>query len=248
MHQLYWWLRTITDHISVHYTHTFYMYKSRFRGASGTRRRRNFLVLCGSASPALASYPAHGGWEAGPAPSLRIPAASVAQRRLISSRRRLQPTCAPALVNWTALHATIAAAWRVCGHGLDTRAHWRGVRGLGAVGHQLGRRHRSVEGAVNSAVRRVQEKVRKCGASGQGTAGRRAHGCQTLKWAGGGKGRQLTPGRSSEKSSIFTSCCSRRLLDGVHGCTLTSAERDHDGVNVQFARLSICDGDGCEGR
>ena len=172
----------------------------------------------------------------------------MAQRRLISSWRRLRPTCAAALVNRTALHTTIAAVWRICGHGLDTRAHWRGVRSLGAVGHQLSRRHRSVEGAVDRAVRRVREKVRKCGASGQGTAEKRAHGCRALKWAGGGKGRQLTPGRSSEKSSIFTFRCSPCLLDGVRGRTLTSAQRDHDGVNVQLTRFSICDGDGWNGR
>ena len=40
INQLYWWLRTITDHISVHYTRTFYMYKSRPRGASGAHGRR----------------------------------------------------------------------------------------------------------------------------------------------------------------------------------------------------------------
>ena len=232
MYQLYWWLRTSTDHISVHYTRTLYMYKSRFRGASGARRRRGSLVLCGSASPTLATYPVRGGWEAGPAPSLHLPAASVAQRRLISSWRRLCPTCAAALVNPTALHTTIAAGWRVCGHGLDTRARWRGMRGLGAVGHQLSHRHRSVEGAVDRAIRRVREKVRKCGASGQGTAEKCAHGCRALKWAGWGKGRQLTPGRSSEKSSIFNFRCSPCLLDGVRGRTLTSAQRDHDGVNV----------------
>ena len=92
INQLYWWLRAITDHISVHYTHTFYMYKSRFRGASGARRCRGSLVPCGSASPAFATYPARGGWKAVPAPSLRLSAATVAQRRLIFSRRRQRPT------------------------------------------------------------------------------------------------------------------------------------------------------------
>ena len=59
--------------------------------------------------------------------------------------------------------------------------------------------------------------------------------------AGARDGNSRTRGRWSEKSPNFSSCCSRRLQDGVHGCTLTSAERDHDGVNGQFARLSICD-------
>ena len=172
----------------------------------------------------------------------------MARRRLIFSWRRLRPTCAAALVNPTALNATIAVGWRVCGYGLDTRVRWQGVRGLGAVGHQLSRRHWSVEGAVDRAIRRVREKVRKCGASGQGTAEKCAHGCRALKWAGWGKGRQLTPGRSSEKSSIFNFRCSPCLLDGVRGRTLTSAQRDHDGVNVQLTRFSICDGDGWNGR
>ena len=171
------------------------MYKSRFRGASGARRRRDFLVLCGSASPALATYPAHGGWEAGPAPSLRLPAASVAQRRLISSRLRLQPTCAAALVNRTALRAATATGWRVCGRGLGTRNHRRGLHHLVPVGCVLGGRHRSVEGAVDRAVRRLRERVRRCEASGQRAAGGRVHGGRALKLARGGKGRPLTLGR-----------------------------------------------------
>ena len=195
MHQLYWWLRTITDHISVHYTHTFYMYKSRFRGASGAHGRRGSLVPCSSASPALATYPARGGWEAGPAPSLRLPAASVARRRLTSSRRRLRPTRAAALVDRTALCAATATGWRVCGRGLGTRDHRRDLHHLGAVGRELSRRHRSVEGAVDRAVGRVRERVRRCEASGQGAAGGRAHGGRALKLARGGQGRPLTRGR-----------------------------------------------------
>ena len=191
----YAWLGSIMDNISVYYTRTFLHVQSRFRGASGAHGRRGSLVPYGSASPALATYSARGGWEAGPAPSLRLPAASVAWRRLTSSQRRLRPTRGAALVDRTALRTATASGWRICGRGLGTHDHRRGLRRLGPVGDELSHRHRSVEGAVDRAYRRARERVRRCEASGQGGAGRRARGGRGLKLARGGKGRPLTRGR-----------------------------------------------------
>ena len=191
------------------------------------------LRLCNHLSP---PYLAHWGCEAGPAPSLQLSAASVARRRLSSYWRRLQLTPAAALVNRTALHAAIAAGLRACGRGLSYRDNWRGLRSLGVVGRVFGGRHQSVEGAVDRAVKRMRERVRKCEASGQQAADGRAHDGSALRRARGGKGRQLTRGRLSKKSSKFTSCCSRRLQDGVCGCTLKVAERDHVGLTSKRTR------------
>ena len=124
-----------------------------FRGAKGAIGHSAPSVPCGSASRPPAVWPARAGWEAGPAPSLRLLAALKMKRRPQSSLRRRRPSPAAALVDPTALRVASAAKSRVFVLGLDGGDDWRGLRGLGRVGRAVSDCERSVEGAVDSAVR-----------------------------------------------------------------------------------------------
>ena len=149
------WLGSTIHSTTVYNTTCTRAHKSRFRGAKGAIGRSVLSVLCGSASRPPAVWPALSGWEAGPAPSLRLPAASGTKRRPRSSWRRRRPSRAAALVDRTAVSVAKAAESRVFGRGLGGGDDWRRLRALGRVGPVVGDRERSVEGSVDSALRGV---------------------------------------------------------------------------------------------
>ena len=174
------------------------MYKSRFgcaSGAYGGMHASRLPARLWSCQPSSRPQTRPWGRETGPAPSLSVWAASEAERRSRSVRLRLRPTHMATLMKATVLRSAMAFTCRVFDCSLGAGDHWKGLRHLGPSAAAVGRCGGSVEGAVDRAVRRVRERVRRFEASGQGAAGRRAQGCGALKWAGGGKGRPLTLGR-----------------------------------------------------
>ena len=170
--------------------------------------RGSLGLLCSPSRPPIHQV-VHGGGEAGPAPSLSVWVASEAERRSRSARRRLRPTHAAALVIATVLRDATAAGCRVFDCSLGAGDHWKGLRHLGPSAAAVGRCGGSVEGSVGSALISVRDKVWRGEASGQGGAGRHAHGGRALKLAGGGKDRPLTRVRRVKQSSGLSSFSSR---------------------------------------
>ena len=89
----------------------------------------------------------------------------------------------------------MAAGCRVFDWTLATGDHWKGLRHLGPSATAIDRCHASVEGAVDSRVSGLRERVRRCEASGQGAAGWRARGHRALELADQGNGAALTGSR-----------------------------------------------------
>ena len=171
----------------------------------GAISRSVLSVPCGSASRPPAVCPARAGREAGPAPFLRLPAASKAQRRLPSSWRRWRPSRVAALVDRTAVSFARAAKSRVLGLGLGGGDDLRGLRDLGREGHVVGDRQRSVEGAVGSPLSSVREEVWRGEALYKRGLCRCAAGAGSLKVAPEGNGAAAHRCRSRKKSSECSS-------------------------------------------
>ena len=175
----------------------------------GVREYRGSLgPLCSPSCPPIHQAD-RGGEEAGPAPSLSVWAASEAEQRSSSARRRLWPTHTATLVNATVLRGAITSTCRVFDCTFGAGDHWKGLRHLSPSASAVGRSGGSVEGAVDSALISVRDKVWRGEAGGQGGAGKRAHGGRALKLAGGGKDRPLTHVRRVETSSALSSFSSR---------------------------------------
>ena len=173
---------------TVYNTTCAHAYKSRLRRAQGAIGRSVLSIPLSPASRPPAVCPARAGWEAGPAPFLRLSAPSGPRRRSHSSRRPWRPRPAAAFVDRTVLCAAKAAGCRVFGCDLAAGDHWRRLRHLGAAGVAVSRCGAPVEGAVGSALSSAREKVEKSEAAGQGWAGRRAQGGRALKQATEGIG------------------------------------------------------------
>jgi hypothetical protein len=109
-----------------------------------------------------------------------------------SYRLRLRPTHTSTLVNATVLRAVTASTCRVFDCGLDAGDHGQRLRHLGPSGTILGPCHRSVEGAVDSAVSSARERVQMGDAGKQGGDYGHGHSAGSIELAGEGNGRPLT--------------------------------------------------------
>jgi len=105
-----------------------------------------------------------------------------------------------------------------------------------------------VEGAVDSALSSVQERVRRREASGHGGAEKLAQGGGTFKLASEGKGRPLTHVRTSERVVHLLLAHSRGLQDGLRGRTARGLPLGRlDGIG-QVTSEAFCDRDRTAGR
>ena len=172
------------------------------------KRRGDLTLLCSPSCPPINQAVCRDG-EAAPVPSLSFSAASEAERRSRFVQLRLRPTHAAALVNATVLRGATAAGCRVFDRSLASGGHKKVLRPLDPSGAAVCRSGGSVEGAVDSALSSVRDKVWRGEAGGQGGAGRRAHGGRALKLTGGGKDQPLTRVRRVKKSSGLSSFSSR---------------------------------------
>ena len=170
------------------------------------------------------------------------------QRRSRPSRRLRRLTHAVTLVNTTALRITRAFGCRVFDCSLGAGGHLKGLRHLRPSASVVDRCCGSVEGAVDSALSSVYERVRKSIARGQGGVCELAHGGGTFKLASEGKGRPLTHVRTSERVVHLLLAHSRGLQDGVRGRTARSPLPERLGGIVQHTTEVFCDGDRTAGR
>ena len=173
------------------------------------RKRRGSLGLLCPASHHPIDHAVCGGGDAGPVPSLTLSAATGAQWWFVLRAAAAAAEHAAVLANRTSLRAANPAKCRLFGYDLGGGDDWRRLRAFRRGGLVVSDRDVPVKGSVGSALSSAREKARRCEASGQGGAGRRAHGGQALKLAGGGKDRPLTRVRRAEKSSACSSFSSR---------------------------------------